>query len=436
MNHCLTGLRIVIMLVLLCFLTSCLLLNPDHAAYIYPRYIAPATGDGTADNPYHIESLENLNWIASTGLYSNDPDQSTRFASHYIQTADIDASLTASYSENIGFFPIGRGEWENTPVRPFTGSYDGQGYTIDKLHVTRTVFIRTGFFACTDGATIKNVTLTNVNVRGDKYTGGLIGFSRNTLVSNCFVTGTVRGNTDVGGLIGRIDENSVITSCQSSVKVAGDHYAGGLAGHQFDSVVTLSHTMGSVTGSTYISGLIGRSIDSTISKSWSSSTVTGDTWVGGIAGYQFMSVVTDCYSIGRVTGRDTFVGGLIGRSANSAILNSFSTGYVSGTQLDIGGLTGKHEYGEVSNCYWNIETSGLNYSAVGEGRTTEDMTFPYAANTYMEWDFTEIWRTDPDHLMNDGYPYLVYNPPPQALSGKNMTISHKPVSEDIWRNNR
>lgn len=444
MNGLLTKFRIALPVVFLFSLTSCM--NPvvsivssfintsnmktDPESASRPRRQAPATGDGTAEDPYQIESLANLNWIAAYDTHTGHPDQITRFAAHYIQTADIDASVTANYYENVGFFPIGRAGWQNTPVRPFTGSYNGQGYTIDKLTITQTGFIRSGLFAFTDGASIKNVTLTNLNIVGDQYIGALIGFSKSTLVSNCFVSGTIRGNNDVGGLVGRIEDNSFVTACQSLVIVIGDHYVGGLAGHQFSSLVTLCNSRGSVIGSSFVSGLIGRSIESTISKSRTSAKVTGDNWVGGIAGFQFMSAVIDCYSVGRITGRDIFVGGLIGRSTNSTTLNSFSAGSVGGTAFDIGGLTGKDDFGEISRCYWDIETCGLDYSAGGEGRTTEDMTFPYAADIYVDWDFTEIWRADSDYLMNNGYPYLICNPPQQAVSWINGLVSHNPDSID------
>lgn len=45
-----------------------------------------------------------------------------------------------------------------------------------------------------------------------------------------------------------------------------------------------------------------------------------------------------------------------------------------------------------------------NYT--GEARNTDEMTWPYAANTYAGWDFDEIWAEDQSYSVNDGYPYL------------------------------
>ncbi len=40
------------------------------------------------------------------------------------------------------------------------------------------------------------------------------------------------------------------------------------------------------------------------------------------------------------------------------------------------------------------------------GRTTAQMTYPHAADTYAEWDFQTIWAADVEGTRNDGYPYL------------------------------
>ena len=66
-------------------------------------------------NPYEIDSFSDLWWISQ--------DES-RWDKHYIQTADIDASSHLNLDYGKGFRPIGN---EQTT---FTGSYDGQGFSI------------------------------------------------------------------------------------------------------------------------------------------------------------------------------------------------------------------------------------------------------------------------------------------------------------------
>ena len=60
----------------------------------------------------------------------------------------------------------------------------------------------------------------------------------------------------------------------------------------------------------------------------------------------------------------------------------------------------------VAYCYWDMQTSGQPSSYGGEGRTTDDMAYPHATNTYVDWDFDTVWIADTDHSMNNGYPYL------------------------------
>ena len=62
--------------------------------------------------------------------------------------------------------------------------------------------------------------------------------------------------------------------------------------------------------------------------------------------------------------------------------------------------------GGVSDSYWDTETSNQETSAGELGRTTAEMTYPYAANTYTGWDLVHTWGADSDYLYNDGYPYL------------------------------
>ena len=78
-----------------------------NAGLMAQTAIAPAVGDGAVDNPYEIASLENLYWIAATDNVVPDPDRATRWSSHYIQTADIDAFDTENWFNGAGWIPIG-----------------------------------------------------------------------------------------------------------------------------------------------------------------------------------------------------------------------------------------------------------------------------------------------------------------------------------------
>lgn len=136
---------------------------------------------------------------------------------------------------------------------------------------------------------------------------------------------------------------------------------------------------------------------------YSKSSVTGTEYAGGLIGYSpaDTAAITNSYARGAVVG-SRYVGGFIGAN-NGMILNSYSTGQVGGLG-DLGGLAGLNS-GTIEFSYWDINSSGISYSDGGEGRSTENMTYPEYMGTFIGWDFDAIWSHD---LLaeNDGYPLL------------------------------
>ena len=125
-------------------------------------------------------------------------------------------------------------------------------------------------------------------------------------------------------------------------------------------------------------------------------------YIGGLAGWNQAGLVTQCYSTGMVSG-DGRVGGLVGENDGS-IVNSYSTASVSGAE-SVGGLVGSggglEDYERVTNCFWDIETSGQATSFGGTGKTTAEMQ---TAKTFLDagWDFVNVWGIGE----NQTYPYL------------------------------
>ena len=155
---------------------------------------APSFGDGSSGSPYQISTLNHLYWITQN---------SSEWDKYYIQTANIDAFSTSSWDSNEGFSRIGNNSTK------FTGSYDGDGYTINGLRIARSSTNYIGLFGITDGATIQDLGVTNVNITGQHWVGGLVGIVQgSSTVSKCYSTGSVTGKV-VGGLSGVIKNTSV-----------------------------------------------------------------------------------------------------------------------------------------------------------------------------------------------------------------------------------
>ncbi len=171
-------------------------------------------GSGTENSPYQIATLDNLLWLSTT------PES---WESHFIQTADIDASDTENWNGGEGFLPIGTdGE--------FKGIYNGQNHSIEDICIRRNTSVNTGLFAKTERAEISFVKLLNVEIMGNNKSGGLAGMCWVTEITHCKVTGSVTGENNVGGLVGLMSMYTMVDSCHFSGEVNGCTNVGGFTG--------------------------------------------------------------------------------------------------------------------------------------------------------------------------------------------------------------
>ena len=148
-----------------------------------------------------------------------------------------------------------------------------------------------------------------------------------------------------------------------------------------------------------------------ITRSYSTDRVVAYWSAGGLVGSNSRGSITTSYSTGPVTGFGD-VGGLVGRSLGGSITTSYSTGVVTGDGW-VGGLVGNDLFGTggVTSSFWDIETSGLNWSAGGTGLTTAKMQ---NVETFLsaEWDFVgEIHNGTRDHwrISPGDYPRLRFH---------------------------
>ncbi|MDD4204561.1 MAG: GLUG motif-containing protein [Candidatus Delongbacteria bacterium] len=263
-------------------------------------------------------------------------------SSYYLQISDID--LAGSEYES-GWVPIG------SYKTPFNGNYNGNGHKVNNVTVIVPNGKYLGFFSYVNRAEVYDLKLENVNISGFEYIGGFVGTAVNSNIHDCGVTGSVSGTGD---------------------------YIGGFAGNNFRS---------------------------RIEKSYSHSDVTGNVYTGVFVGFNYnSSKIYNCYSRGNVAGND-YVGGFSGGNTFSTIQKSYSAVIVNSSGACSGGFSGSDEGNDISVSYWDKNISGMEISAGGFSRSTSDMTYPYDSNTYVDWDFSQIWQADTDNR-NGGYPYL------------------------------
>ncbi len=361
-------------------------------------------GSGTELDPWQIANATDLSDIHSYGGVANEDK-------YFVQTTDIDLG-TAPWNEGEGWTPL-------TGSTRFFGNYNGDGYIINNLTINRTDTNSQGLFAQTSGAVIRNVTLTNISFNGVRNeSGGLVGRALSgTLIENCSVEGTYIGNNYHGLLVGVLN-SSIVKNSFTEGDIQGTGVSiGGLVGLILDGQVIDSYSTAHVSSVTRnIGGLVGEH-RGTITRSYASGDVSGSTTVGGLVGYVANnSNINNCYATGRATATELTqenllgVGGFIGRinGPSTTIRNNFSYGQVVGVEGQaIGGFIGLMATAPIfENNYWDIEASGVDVSAAGEGKTTAEMAYPYSNQTYTAWDFTEIWEYDPGYYANNGYPFL------------------------------
>ncbi|MBN1539176.1 MAG: PKD domain-containing protein [Candidatus Thermoplasmatota archaeon] len=196
---------------------------------------------GTPEDPFIIEDVRDLQNIENN------------LSAHYVLGNDIDASVTSSWNAGAGFEPIGT--WQD----PFVGILDGRNFTITDLSINRPSTDYAGIFGYLGTSypikgMLKNLALVDCVITGKDYVGGLVGKSNAALISNCHVSGAVRGINRVGGLVG-FDQGSIYDS-HSSASINAEYYGGGLVGYDQGQVYNCYST-GDVNAVSFAGGLFG-----------------------------------------------------------------------------------------------------------------------------------------------------------------------------------
>ena len=186
------------------------------------------SGSGTENDPYlilnPIQLSQMRNYLKQDGVYFK-----------LMANIDVSEFIEDEWSSQ-GWMPIG------TSSTPFKGVLDGNGKTISGLWIKRSNADYVGFFGCTNGATIKKMTLNCNYVKGKNYVGAISAHSTSTTLSGCTLIGSVAGYSYVGGCIGG-GKSNVISSVSSYVEVScGGDFVGGVIGY-VDVETSISRTM-------------------------------------------------------------------------------------------------------------------------------------------------------------------------------------------------
>ncbi len=419
--------------------------------------IEPLDTDG--DGSRNITKLENFLWISKN---------KSSWGDEFELDNNINFANAITWNNGTGISPIGTfvGDMSDLNI-PFTGKFDGQGYTIDSITVfndAETV----GLFGYINNSEISNLTFTNARFGGrNNIVGSLAGVNGGT-IKNCSVNGVIRGYNVVGGMIG-VNQKEVI---ESSVDMRVRQFVergsvGGLVGIN-DSTAILSNCnaksiiksvapCAGITGYNY--GIMERCV--------ANMNILPQKLSGGVVAINYGDVEL-CNSVGSINisiDNKVFTGGIVGVNYGD-ISKSFTDIYIKAITYEhscIGGIAGLNEVtGNLGNCYvrgkvigkavedyWEVFDGALvganlgncynSYSLITgkildkvkvwypvgfkkaqklkncfgliDDSTKTDSVFKISSElkqtsmfTNAGWDFDTVWNIDSE--INEGYPFL------------------------------
>ncbi|MDR2883846.1 MAG: InlB B-repeat-containing protein [Deferribacteraceae bacterium] len=322
-------------------------------------FYAIRDGDGTAEATPKI--INNAAELAAINLNG-----------HYKLIGDIDLA-------GVNWTPIGTNA-------PFTGTFDGAGFTIRGLSVNSNNYA--GLFGnIGSGAKIRNLNVDSAAIAGTANAGIIAGIVVGGLIDGCTVSGTVAGNGGAtGGIAGELSNATIQNSSSNAI-------------------VSNSSPLG--TG-----GVVGVATNSTIKATSSHNNVSGEVTVGGIVGIMDGSNVINSMFSADVICANSYCGGIVGQMLpNSAVQNNFSDDIIVTALATYGEVVGHVADGSVDgNAVRNFKGSVVGSSSGTVSQlgniTAGDFT---KKSTYVGWLFG--MNADKPWCMNEALgelPYLYF----------------------------
>ncbi len=263
----------------------------------------------------------------------------------FVLANDIDCTGFDPDNDGKGFIPVG------TVGNPFTGSFDGNGYTISGLNIDRPDEDFVGLFGYVSGGVFRNFNISG-SVSGNEYVGSVVGYSNSSdlVMDDVSSVGTVQSNQGhAGGLLGvgtgaKVTlTNSHYSGTISAAANSGSAYgAGGLVGQidndNGESLIASSSSSGNINASSsagsYFGGVIGYftglsfvNVSSTMDMNLQSDSDLS--YVGGLAGY-FISDDAIAHTVSStgsidITGQGvSYTGSLFGQFAGASMSNAIA----------------------------------------------------------------------------------------------------------------
>ena len=424
-------------------------------------FIAVNDIDEDDDGLIEIRSAEGLNAIryqldgsgyrvvrSDTKITIGCPTTPTVGCRGYELAASIDLS---DYDWHpIGSIDATTFDCNNAQSQCFAAVFDGNqalGYEISGLSIVASKRDDIGLFAAlADSAQVRNINLSDVDIRGRFSVGSLAAYNAG-VIDNSYANGTVAGERMVGGLVSY--NAGVINNSYAGGMVAGERRVGGLVSYNAGEIdnsyaggtvagergigglvainddlgrIFNSYAYGEVSGRRLVGGLVARNESSgMIANSYSLNRISGNSNIGGLVAFN-LGAIANTYASGVVEGA-TLIGGLVGDNGGS-VRNSYATADIVCTGVPActsytvatGGLIGSNASGGVAmNSYWDVVTSNIRQSAGGAGKTTLQLQFGNSQSSNASRAYYQ-WRDSDWHFGNIyQYPILKYTSSTESM---------------------
>lgn len=315
----------------------------------------------------------------------------------------------------IPWTPIG------TSDVPYTGTFDGKGYTISGLYFNNPTSYYVGLFGCigADGK-ISNVGVLDSYFQFGALGGGVCGMNKNGELQNCSNSSTVICNMQdgTGGVCG-YNSKGTVRGCKNTGSVRGTAPLGGVCGVNNSGIIENCFNEGtvSVTVTSFnVGGVCGNNYNGTIKCSYNTASVSGQYNVGGVCGSNNYGTITNCYYLS-----DTAIGGINGKDVS---------GKAEGKSIE------KFESGEVAYLLAEAEGKGLGEQVWGQHLGIDEYPVPGSAykvikaaqgdkdanGHYTFWATFSNLKNDVNLSVPSDRKLYVYN---ATVSGGKMTLTQR-----------
>jgi len=386
-------------------------------------------GDGTLDNPYLIETVEDMTKLAAF----MDTTKFEYGGFNFKLVNDLDYS--------------GKEFRVIAPVNvKFMASFDGNGKTISNYNFSNTS-TKTGegryiglFGIIGETGHVKNLTV-NGTFEGNSYIGGVAGDLYGQ-ISNCvhkgIITGSSTSSAGIAGIASRVFAGAVVRDCRNegTIDSKGTVNGGIVATLKAGGLIENCVNDGIVMTSSIKAGGIAAETYGAIRKCVNKKPVIGKSSVAGITvdAYADATEISDCINEADIKATDVTSGqtiaGIVCRTAvqevnNVVVRNCINRGNITGKGYTAGIINYIYQGARVENCvnYGTVENTGTGYSG-GIVSTLQGKTnVPgYLINCHNEGAVKAHWSYSggvAGQIIADGYAEDCYNLGEVTLTGYN-----------------